>query len=314
MHRIAITGSEGLIGRHLCSALRQRGVEVLRIDRVLPHGSRGRADLEADNVSAILQLLLDGCDGVVHLAAVSRVVWGQRDPALCLRTNVEGTRAVVRAALRCRVRPWVLLASSREVYGDSARLPVCEDAPLQPLNVYARSKVEAEACVLASRPALRTAIVRLSSVYGDPFDHADRVVPAFCRAALLDGVLRIEGADNVLDLTHAIDVAGGIVRMMELLHQGESSLPPIHLVSGQGTTIGGLADLARSLAGSQALLSEAPPRTYDVSRFVGDPCRAHGLLGWQASTPLAVGLSRLLQDYAALAAAENSPSVAEVSP
>ncbi|MFO0577959.1 MAG: NAD(P)-dependent oxidoreductase [Polyangia bacterium] len=313
MHRIAITGSEGLIGRHLCSALRQRGVEVLRIDRALPHGSSGRAELEADNVSDVLQPLLDGCDGVVHLAAVSRVVWGQRDPALCLRTNVEGTRAVVQAALRSRVRPWVLLASSREVYGDAARLPVREDAPLQPLNVYARSKVDAEACVLACRPALRTAIVRLSSVYGDPFDHADRVVPAFCRAAMLDGVLRIEGAGNVLDLTHAVDVAAGIVRIIELLQQEASALPPIHLVSGQGTTLGELAELVRSLAGSRALLSEVPPRTYDVWRFIGDPGRARALLGWQASTPLAVGLSRLLQDYAALAAAANFPS-AEVAP
>ena len=302
MHRIAITGSQGLIGRHLCPVLSQRGVEVIRIDRALPSGTNGCVDLASDHATNELQVLLDGCDGVVHLGAVSRVVWGQREPERCLRTNVEGTHAVLQAAMRCRQRPWVLLASSREVYENAAQQPASEDTPMQPLNVYARSKVEAEACMLASRPALRTGTVRLSSVYGDVLDHEDRVVPAFCRAAVLNGTLQIEGRSHVLDLTYAEDVAAAIVQVMELLHAGESSLPPIHLVSGVGTTLGELAELARSTANSRALLLDAPPRSYDVCRFVGDPSRARALLGWQATTPLKEGISRLLRNYAVLTA------------
>lgn len=302
MHRIAITGSEGLIGRHLCPVLSQRGVEVIRIDRALPRGTAGCVDLASDQTSHELQPLLDGCDGVVHLGAVSRVVWGQREPERCLRTNVEGTRALLQTAIRCRQRPWVLLASSREVYGNATQQPVPEDAPMQPLNVYARSKVEAEASMLASRPALRTGIVRLSSVYGDALDHKDRVVPAFCRAAVVSGTLQIEGRSHVLDLTYAADVAAAIVRVMELLHAGESALPPIHLVSGIGTTLGELAELARSAANSRALLRDAAPRSYDVYRFVGDPCRARTLLGWHATTPLKEGIARLLSNYSALIA------------
>lgn len=306
MHRIAMTGSEGLIGRHLCPVLSQRGVEVIRIDRALPSEAMGCVDLATDQVSEKLQPLLDGCDGVVHLGAVSRVVWGQREPELCQRTNVEGTRAVLQAAMHCRQRPWVLLASSREVYGNAAQQLVSEEAPMQPLNVYARSKVAAEACVLASRPALRTGIVRLSGVYGDVLDHEDRVVPAFCLAAVLNGTLQIEGRSHVFDLTYAVDVAAAIVLVMELLHAGESALPPIHLVSGNGITLGELAELARSTANSRALLRDAPPRSYDVCRFVGDPSRARALLGWQATTPLREGISHLLRNYAALIAERNT--------
>ena len=40
-----------------------------------------------------------GCDGIFHLAAVSRVAWGERDPDLCHSVNVEGTRRVIEAAL-----------------------------------------------------------------------------------------------------------------------------------------------------------------------------------------------------------------------
>lgn len=299
MNRVAITGSEGLIGRHLRAALAERKIEVVRIDHALPPSS-GRIDLSVPGASVDLEKLFGNCDGVVHLGAVSRVVWGERDPARCWRTNVEGTNAVLQAAASCCSRPWVLLASSREVYGNAARLPVTEDAPRLPLNAYARSKVAAEDLVLAARTALRTGIVRLSSVYGDVLDHADRVVPAFARAAAEDGILRVEGAEHLLDLTHAADVADGLSRLMELLDGGDAKLPPIHLVSGVGTTLSALAHLACAVGGSKARLTDAPPRDYDVSHFVGDPDRARRLLGWEAKTPLLDGVRRLVQEYAAL--------------
>ena len=69
-----------------------------------------------------------GCRGVVHLAAVSRVIDGEREPARCESVNVGGLRVVIEAAQK--IGAWVLFASSREVYGQ-ATLPVHEDAPLQ---------------------------------------------------------------------------------------------------------------------------------------------------------------------------------------
>lgn len=312
MDRVAITGSEGLIGRHLRTALAERKVEVVRIDQALPPSS-GRIDLSVSGASVDLQRLFESCDGVVHLGAVSRVVWGERNPERCWRTNVEGTNAVLQAAASCRNRPWVLLASSREVYGNAARLPVTEDAPRLPLNVYARSKVAAEDLVLAARTELRTGIVRLSSVYGDVLDHADRVVPAFARAAAEDGILRVEGADHVLDLTHAPDVADGIARLMGLLDGGDAKLPPVHLVSGVGTTLSALAHLACAVGGSRGRLTDAPPRDYDVSHFVGNPDRARRLLGWESRTPLLDGVRRLVEEYAALSIKSSVGSAAGVS-
>jgi len=105
--------------------------------------------------------------GVVHLAAVSRVIDGERDPARCWAVNVEGTRTVVEAAQSSPLRPWVIYASSREVYGQPSALPASEDCDRAPLNVYGRSKVAAEDLVTAS--GLAHAIVRFSNVYGADF-------------------------------------------------------------------------------------------------------------------------------------------------
>ena len=70
-----------------------------------------------------------GVDGVIHLAAVSRVVWGQKNPELCWETNVTGVQNVLDAAREASSRPWVISASSREVYGEAEHLPVSEDMP-----------------------------------------------------------------------------------------------------------------------------------------------------------------------------------------
>jgi nucleoside-diphosphate-sugar epimerase len=239
---------------------------------------------------------VSGCAGIVHLAAVSRVISGEQDPALCWATNVDGTRNILDAAIESPHRPWVVFASSREVYGEPRQLPTREDAPLAPVNVYGRSKVAGEQLVIGARAAgLRATIVRLSNVYGSSHDHADRVVPAFVRAALESRPLRVDGAGNTFDFTHVDDVAGGLIAIMRALERGES-LPPLHLVSGQPTSLGELAALVLEVTGARSAVTEAPSRTFDVARFYGDPTRAWNVLGWRAAIPLREGVTRLAAD------------------
>ncbi len=234
--------------------------------------------------------------GVVHLAAVSRVIDGERDPQACWTTNVEGTRHIVDAA-RAQIRPpWILYASSREIYGQPATLPVAEDAPRAPVNLYGRSKVAAEDLVSGS--SLQTAIVRFSNVYGSTSDHADRVVPAFARQAAEGRALRVDGRGHSFDFTHLSDTIRGISLMVGQLERG-GELPPLHLVTGQPTTLGELASMAVELAGSASAIHEAPPRTYDVNHFYGDTTRATRVLGWQARVGIREGLRRLIDDFRA---------------
>src|SRR5690606_18739564 len=188
-------------------------------------------------------------------AAVSRVIWGERDPALCRATNEGGTRNVLHAALASPRRPWIVFASSREVYGEPDALPVGEDAPLRPVNVYGETKIAGERLLEEARGAgLATAIVRLSNVYGSVHDHVDRVVPAFARSALAGDPLRIDGAEHTFDFTHIDDTARGIAAVIDALEAGERRLPAIHLLTGVPTTLGELASAAVDLAASASPL------------------------------------------------------------
>jgi nucleoside-diphosphate-sugar epimerase len=292
MGRILITGSRGLIGSALAGRLTRAGWEVAGFDIT------GGLDVVDD---AAVAAALKGCDGVIHLAAVSRVVWGERDPSACRTINVTGTRNVLSAASRAPRPPWVLVASSREVYGQAVSFPVPEAAELRPLNVYAHSKVAVENLVAASSAeGLRATVIRFSSVYGATTDHPDRVAPAFARLAALGQTLRIDGPQTTLDFTHIDDVGAAVEAAVEMLASGQGPLPVVHLVSGRGTSLPELADIAVRAAG-RGSVKIASGRPYDVRSFVGDPARAEQVLGWRASIIPEDGIPDLVKRFAAMA-------------
>lgn len=291
--RILITGSEGLIGKELRLLLDAAECITVGFDPDATGPERG----DVCNVEQVAAAVAT-CSGIVHLGAVSRVVHAEQNPQKCWDTNVDGLRNVVDAASRQEAPPWLLFASSREVYGQPDQMPVVEDIPLRPVNIYGRSKKEGERIVTAARDyGLRTAIVRLSNVYGRVSDHVDRVVPAFARAAACGEPLRVDGADHTFDFTHIDDTVLGISKLVELLRSGTPAPPPIHLLTGEPTTLGELAVLAVQLAGSSSAINQAPPRTYDVSQFYGSPARATKILDWESHTSLHDGLAQLIADF-----------------
>jgi len=303
--RLLITGSCGLVGSALRLALKEQGIDTQGLDLRGIDDEAGDVR-DADRVRASI----GNCSGIIHLAAVSRVIWGERNPELCWATNVDGLRNVLDAALDRDDPPWVIFASSREVYGQPASLPAAESASLQPVNIYGRSKAEGELLVSRARAkGLRAATVRLSNVYGHTADHVDRVVPAFVQAAIAGSQLRVDGADHVFDFTHVDDSARGIVALANHLQAGHDAPLPVHFLTGQATTLWQLATLAVELAGTGASIAQAPPRTFDVSRFYGNPQRALDLLGWVPQVTLRSGLIRLIHDMRAAHAARHIEEV-----
>lgn len=290
--RVLVTGSSGLIGKRLSAALARSGVEVLRFDR--------QDDLRNDiRDSGALEAAADRVDGIVHLAAVSRVVWAQNNPELCRAVNMDGTDRVARL-LRSSggSAPWLLLASSREVYGQQDAMPVSEDAELRPMNVYAHSKVHSEGVAAALRvEGYCTGVLRFSNVYGCPDDHVDRVVPAFARVAAAGGRLRLEGADNVFDFTHVDDVVKAATLAVAKLAVG-ASFDPIHVVTGVGSSLNQLADIALRNARAAVVAEHHAPRNYDVARFYGAPERAARILGFTTRIALQDGFVDLVNRLA----------------
>jgi nucleoside-diphosphate-sugar epimerase len=166
------------------------------------------------------------------------------------------------------------------------------------VNTYARSKVRGEELAQEAADAgLLVNTCRLSSVYGCPLDHKDRVAMAFAGAAALGGTIVLEGVSNTFDFTDVRDVAKGVELLVQATMAGER-MPPIHFVSGKGTTLIDLAEMAQAHALTTVTMREAPPRDFDVAHFVGDPARAKSLLGWSAEIEIEDGMRRLISRMA----------------
>jgi UDP-glucose 4-epimerase len=293
--KILITGSKGLIGSALTTALEALHIEVIGLDSKFDDDHLSYGDILDPNS---LFSKIDQVDGIIHLAAISRVIDGEKNPGLCWKTNVEGTQNVVKAALYSEKRPWIIHASSREVYGQQRELPVKETAALCPLNIYGESKLEGERSILrANERGLTTSIVRFSNVFGSIYDHADRVMPAFCRAAAQGTPIRVEGRSNLFDFTYLEDVIQGLLSLIRLLTDKKESLAPIHLTQGIGATLGEIAEFARKTSYQSISIIDAPSRSFDVSRFYGDTTRAQNVLKWRTSVSVDEGMQRLINQF-----------------
>lgn len=293
--KVLITGSAGLIGTALTKKFLSLGVEVIEFDSVYDPTCPRHGNILNDKH---LSHCMEGVNGVIHLAAVSRVLFGERQPELCWKTNVEGTKNVLQAALESQKSPWFLYASSREVYGEQKQLNVNESASLAPVNVYGQSKAAAEEAVkTAVKQGLKASIMRFSNVFGSIHDHRDRVVPAFCLAAANGTSIRVDGRKNLFDFTFLNDVVYGVLAMVMYICTKRIAPPPIHFTTGRATSLEEIALFAQKNSVHPVEIIDAPSRSFDVSSFSGDPKRAETLLGWKGATSVEEGMRQLINEF-----------------
>lgn len=291
---ILITGAAGLIGTAARTHFESAGWKVSTLD-IKSQDLDGRGvDFVGDIVEFDeLNNALNNVDGVLHLAAVSRVIDAELDKAECTRVNVHGTSRLLNEASLAGCK-WFIFGSSREVYGEPTTLPVKEEGGVAPINHYGHAKVEGERMVRkhCEQYGMAHSNLRFSNVYGHPGDHQTRLVNAFLRRALKSEPLEIHGGGQVFDFTHLDDTVCAISKAAETLHQKRISLPPIHVLPGTPVSIEDLARHVLEITGSESNVVYTEGRDYDVERFHGDPSRLRELLGHECHVDIRTGLER----------------------
>jgi UDP-glucose 4-epimerase len=248
--------------------------------------------LDEDELSKAVKNIV----GIVHLAAISRVVTAEVNPELCCRTNVDGLKNLMHLSKKQPQKPWIIFASSREIYGEPSVLPVNEKHVANPINVYGNCKKAAEE-VLMGQTNLSTIIFRFSNVYGSPFDYSTRVIPAFLWGTLNDKPLRVDSPNHVFDFTHVKDAARAIVAAVEKLTLEEFEGHEIfNLSTGKGTSLTQLIDVLKHLTGKDIETVAGKNRDYDVTRYIGDCSKVKRELGFQCQISLKEGLDLMLED------------------
>lgn len=172
--RILITGAAGFIGSAVARAALVQGHPV----RLLVRASSPRANLDGLDAElavgdvrdqAAVERALDGVSCLLHVAADYRL-WA-RDPDEIVRNNVQGTAAVMRAALAAGVGRLVYTSSVATLRVGPDTVAACEDepaAPEQAIGAYKRSKILAERLVerMVAEEGLPAVIVNPSTPIG----------------------------------------------------------------------------------------------------------------------------------------------------
>lgn len=287
-HSVLVTGSEGLIGKELSRKLEERKINVVGYDI-----KNGQDILDKETLEKII------CDieGVIHLAAVSRVVAGYKDPYTAVVTNIIGTTNILDIIRRKNPSCWMIFGSSREVYGESGHT-VKESDPLRPVNVYGASKSAGEYLSLCygNNYNLRTFVVRFSNVYGGLNDHPDRVVPRFINQALANSDITVYGGNQVFDFVHLSDAVEGIMKLIQKIINNEKlENRTFHFLTGKSLSLVELSDKIIKLTDSKSCIKYLPKREFDVDTFIGDASATMSTLGWQPKISIDEGLKYYLK-------------------
>ena len=234
--RIVVTGHHGYIGSALVLVLVAAGHEVSGLDTFYYEGcdlrpeDRGRPatpsdvrDLTADHFA--------GAQAVVHLAALSNDPLGALKPELTHEINCEGTLHAARCAREAGVERFVF-SSSCSMYGAAADGAVDENAPLQPLTAYARSKVRAEEGLRElAGDGFTPVLMRNATAYGVSARlRLDLVVNNLAAWAFTTGKVRIlSDGTPWRPLVHVEDIARAALVLLEA---------PAELVRGEAFNVG----------------------------------------------------------------------------
>ena len=243
-----VTGATGFVGSHVAQLLSAQGADLRLLVRSTSR-TDNIADLKADRVTGdlrdpnSLKKAMQGCDFVFHVAADYRL-W-VRNPEEMYRCNVEGTRAIIRAAQESGVRRVVYTSSVATMGFTTTGHVADETSPVSLHDMvghYKRSKFMAEEIALeAARNGANVVVVNPTTPIGE-----QDIKPTPTGRIIVDFLKRKFPAyvDTGLNLADVKEIARGHLLAMEKAVPGER-----YILGGENLTLKEILDKLAALTG-----------------------------------------------------------------
>lgn len=228
--KVLVTGGAGYIGNYVVEEVLKNGHEVRVLDSMLwgdsalePLQDNDRLEVREGDIRHIedLSYAMEGCDAVIHMAGIVG------DPACGVNeqatqaVNVEATKSLVEV---CKIHDIqrLVFASTCSVYGASELMELNEGSFLNPLSLYAESKIDSEEIILHethdmfSDNEITPTILRLGTIFGwSRRMRFDLVVNILTAKAVLEGDIPVYGGEQYRPLVHAHDAARAFAEVLE---------------------------------------------------------------------------------------------------
>lgn len=308
-----VTGADGFIGSHLVETLVQAGHEVRAfvmynsfnswgwLDHVSPAITREIEVIAGDiRDPHLIRAAAEGCDTILHLAALIAIPFSYQSPDSYLETNARGTLNILQAARDLEIKR-VICTSTSEVYGTAKFVPMTEAHPLQAQSPYSASKIAADMLALSFHATYGTpvAILRPFNTYG-PRQSARAVIPTIIsQIAAGNRRIKLGALHPTRDFSHVRDTAKGFVQAAAC----DALVGQVtNIGSGFEISIGDTARLIAEVMGAEIEIEctqdRLRPAASEVDRLFASTEKAQRLMGWSPDFGGVEGFRRGLAETA----------------
>ena len=256
------------------------------LDRCAPDVA-GKFDVFAGDVRDPhgVKTAMQGCDAVLHLAALIAIPYSYHSPDTYVDTNIKGTLNIVQAARELGVGK-VIHTSTSEVYGTARFVPITEEHPLQGQSPYSASKIGADQIALSFYCAFGTpvTVIRPFNTYG-PRQSARAVIPTvITQIASGKRQIKLGAIHPTRDFNYVADTVSGFIAALAS-DQGAGEV--INLGSNYEISIGNTVKVIAEVMGADIEIitdeQRLRPEKSEVDRLWASNEKATRLLGWRPS-------------------------------
>jgi len=265
----------------------------------LPMESQKSLDVLSGDIrdAFIVRKAVKGCDFVFHLAALIGIPYSYVAPGDYVAVNVTGTVNVLQACRDEQVTRLVHTSTS-ETYGTALYVPIDEKHPLQGQSPYSASKIGADKMAESyyNSFGLPVVIVRPFNTYG-PRQSSRAFIPTVISQALGLGKIVLGSLEPVRDMRFVKDTAEGLIKV-GLCDKVVGEV--VNLGTGQGRTIGEIAEIITRLLGKEKIPVEQDPARIrpaksEVMRLISDNTKAREICGWTPGYDFTEGLLETIE-------------------
>lgn len=304
---ILVTGGAGYIGAHVVKLLSRSGFETVVYDNL----SRGHREMvsagefvrgELSDKNQLLEVMRDRkIDSVIHFAASSLVGESEEDPHRYYQNNIMNGINLLGAMLEAGVGK-IVFSSSAAVYGDPVEVPIREDHPTRPTNVYGDTKLIIEGILGKYSVAYGMDSVSLryfNAAGADPDaeigeDHTPEthLIPIVLDCALgRRKEVTIFGTDYatedgtcIRDYIHVNDLADAHIRALAHIDRNKGVFS-YNLGNGKGFSVRKVIESTERVTGTKIMVREGAKRKGDPAQLVASSEKIMKDFGWKPAFP-----------------------------
>ena len=299
--KIVVTGGAGFIGSYVVKILLDKGHKVVVLDN-LSASQKDTVDKRAQLIIGDIKdpvqsrKALKGADAVIHMAGLIIVPESVKDPIKYCENNVIGTVSFLESMRKEGVKK-IIFSSSACVYGNPQKLPIKEDAPVNPDNPYGASKASIEAFLQSYHAVFGfdVVILRYFNPYGpgemhNPETHA---IPNFIKATLAKKTLPLYWkGEQIRDFIYIEDLARAHVDVLPL-----PGFEIFNIGCEKGIKVKDVVDEIFKIAGFEVPIDDLGKRAGDVPANFASSEKLRKAVGWKAKVDLREGLLKTIEFY-----------------